>query len=73
MERLCLLLQGYREERSLSGESLADLPMEIVHAAVIIAFHRYYRHNVRFPNPDCRDFYKAMTGFVESVPDDQLC
>jgi len=69
MERLCLLLQGYCDERPLGEESLADLPLEIIHAAVIIAFHRYYRHNVRFPNPDCRDFYKAMIGFVESVPE----
>ncbi|WP_405539129.1 phosphotransferase [Streptomyces antimycoticus] len=49
--RLDALLAGFGDVAPLSDDDAAALPMEIVHAALIIAFHRYYRHNVRFPDP----------------------
>ncbi|CAG6393075.1 phosphotransferase [Streptomyces cocklensis] len=69
-ERLRLLLHGYNSLRPLTAEDRAELPVEIVHAAVIIAFHRYHRHNVRFPNPDRATYYRLMVAFAESVPRD---
>ncbi|MEU2182542.1 phosphotransferase [Streptomyces thermolilacinus] len=66
-ERLTALLGGYEEVRPLSGTDRAMLPLEIEHAALIIAFHRYYRHNVRFPNPERATYHRAMVRFTESV------
>ncbi|MEU4966780.1 hypothetical protein [Streptomyces smyrnaeus] len=51
----------------MSGEDAAALPMEIVHAALIIAFHRYYRHNIRFPDPAKSSIHNEMIQFVDSV------
>lgn len=34
---------------------------------MIIAFHRYHRHNVRFPDPDRATYHEQMITFVESV------
>jgi homoserine kinase type II len=68
-DRLHQLLQGYTTLRPLSEKDLAELPTEITHAAVIIAFHRYYRHHVRFPNPERAGYHLRMVDFAASVPD----
>jgi homoserine kinase type II len=62
-------VEGYSRLRPLTAEDLAELPVEITHAAVIIAFHRYHRHNVRFPNPERALYHQQMVAFVESVPE----
>jgi homoserine kinase type II len=69
-ERLRLLVQGYGSLRPLTAQDRAELPVEIAHAGVIIAFHRFHRHNVRFPDPDRGTYYRRMVAFVESVPRD---
>lgn len=66
-DRLELLLDGYRGLRPLSGEDCSELPTEITHAALIIAFHRFYRHNVRFPNPERATYHRAMVDLVDSI------
>ncbi|MFG3134477.1 phosphotransferase [Streptomyces tendae] len=66
-DRLHALLEGYEKSRPLTSADRALLPFEIEHAALIIAFHRYYRHNVRFPNPDRATYHRAMVRFTESV------
>lgn len=45
------VITGYHAVRPLTEEQTSALPTEVEHAALIIAFHRYYRHNIRFPNP----------------------
>ncbi|OEU99900.1 hypothetical protein AN217_21205 [Streptomyces qinglanensis] len=65
--RLDALLSGYQDIAPLSEEDAAALPMEIVHAALIIAFHRYYRHNIRFPDPAKSSIHNEMIQFVDSV------
>lgn len=67
-ERLEALLCGYEKKRPLTMADRAALPLEIEHAALIIGFHRYYRHNVRFPNPERATYHLEMMTFVESVP-----
>ncbi|MFG1806168.1 phosphotransferase [Streptomyces sp. NPDC049040] len=67
-DRLGLLVEGYADVRPLSAEDRAELPVEIAHAATIIAFHRYHRHNVRFPDPARATYYRRMVDFMESVP-----
>ena len=66
-DRLRLLVAGYTRVRPLSQNDLDELPTEITHAALIIAFHRYYRHHVRFPDPSKADYHRAMISFVRSV------
>lgn len=68
-ERFQLVLQGYEGLRPLSAQDRAELPTEITHAAVIIAFHRYHRHNVRFPNPELATYHRQMVVFAASVGD----
>jgi homoserine kinase type II len=70
--RLQLLLDGYDALRPLSAEDRAELPTEIAHAAVIIAFHRYHRHNVRFPNPERATYYRQMVVFADTAGDSGL-
>ncbi|WP_157432883.1 phosphotransferase [Actinomadura rifamycini] len=65
--RADLIVTGYNKHRPLSAEQLVALPQEIEHAALIIAFHRYYRHNVRFPDPAKGDLHTEMIDFVESM------
>ncbi|CAO5238659.1 hypothetical protein FAGKG844_250046 [Frankia sp. AgKG'84/4] len=61
------IVGGYREIESLDEADLIFLPMEIVYAAMIIAYHRYIRHNIRFPNPERSSYHREMVRFVESV------
>ncbi|MDQ0407495.1 phosphotransferase [Streptomyces sp. NPDC000349] len=68
-ERFHALLDGYEKTRPLTAVDRAILPLEIEHAALIIAFHRYYRHNVRFPNPQRATYHRAMVRYTESVGD----
>lgn len=66
-ERLESLLAGYRDIAPLSDQDAEALPLEVMHAALIIAFHRYYRHNIRFPDPAKSTIHRAMIRFVDSV------
>jgi Ser/Thr protein kinase RdoA (MazF antagonist) len=66
-DRLHLLVTGYTDVRPLPPGDLDELPTEVTHAAVIIAFHRFYRHHVRFPDPAKADYHRAMIGFVDSL------
>lgn len=66
-ERLNALVSGYVEISPLSEDELTALPSEIEHAALIIAFHRYYRHNIRFPDPAHSTIHTEMVTFVESI------
>lgn len=63
------IVTGYTRQRPLTEAQLAALPGEIEHAALIIAFHRYYRHNVRFPDPAKSHMHIEMIGFVDSLKD----
>jgi homoserine kinase type II len=68
IDRLRTLVSGYAEVRPGIRADLDQLPTEIVHAALIIAFHRYYRHNVRFPDPTKSTIHRELIAFVGSVP-----
>lgn len=67
--RLQLFLDGY-------GQCGRSVNMELVrpgieYAAVIVAFHRYRRHNIRFPNAARSDYYRLMVDFVEQEFNDR--
>ncbi|WP_326829403.1 phosphotransferase [Streptosporangium sp. NBC_01810] len=63
------IVAGYLAERTLSAEELAALPASVEYAALIIAFHRYHRHNIRFPSERKSHLHIEMIGFVESLTD----
>ncbi len=65
--RVRALVGGYRSVVPLTDQDAATLPVEIRHAALIIAFHRYFRHNIRFPDPDKRTTHRALMHFVDSI------
>jgi homoserine kinase type II len=62
-QRLKLFANGYRR----SGRPFEEdrIRPSVEYAAVIVAFHRYRRHNIRFPNPERKDYYRLMVDFVE--------
>ncbi|MCK9900540.1 phosphotransferase [Frankia sp. Cpl3] len=66
-DRMDLLISGYREVEELNESDLVALPIEIVNAALIIAYHRYVRHNIRFPDPSKSGIHVEMIKFVDSV------
>lgn len=66
-DRATLIVDGYTRVRPLAREELDALPGQVEHAALIIAFHRYYRHNVRFPDPAKSDIHIEMIGFIDSL------
>jgi homoserine kinase type II len=68
-DRVRALASGYQQVAPLSEQDVAALPMEIEHAALIIAFHRYYRHVVRFPNLSKSTSHTQMVKFVDSIAD----
>ncbi len=61
------IVGGYREIESLDEADFLFLPTGIVYAAMIIAYHRYVRHNIRFPNQERSSYHREMVRFVESV------
>jgi homoserine kinase type II len=65
--RMEQLVEGYASVRSLSDADHAELPSQIGLAAAIIAFHRYYRHNVRYPDPAKAHIHRHLIDFNASV------
>lgn len=61
------LVDGYSDIRPLRAEELATVVTETEHAGLIIAFHRYYRHNVRFPDAQKAHIHQELVGFVDSL------
>lgn len=61
------IIAGYRSVRPLTDADLTILPSLVEYAALVIAFHRYYRHNVRFPNSERADSHRPIVRLVESM------
>lgn len=61
------ILHGYDAVRPLSPEHADAVRSEVEHAALIIAFHRYYRHNIRFPDAAKSRIHEELIGFVQSL------
>ncbi|MET8406426.1 phosphotransferase [Streptomyces sp900116325] len=65
--RASAFLSGYRESGEDNGMQDQDLLDAIEHAALILAFHRYNRHHLRFPDPSKQNLYKEAVNFAESL------
>lgn len=61
------VVAGYGERRPLAAPERAALPGAVEHAALIIAFHRYYRHNIRFPDPAKAELHREIVAMVEGL------
>lgn len=61
--RIRRFAEGYRA----SGREFEDdwIRPAVEYAAVIVSFHRYRRHHIRFPNPARKDYFRIMVDFVE--------
>lgn len=62
-DRLHLFAEGY----SAAGRDFEHqwIRAAVEYAAVIVSFHRYRRHHMRFPNPSRFDYFRVMVDFVE--------
>ncbi|MEV0061200.1 phosphotransferase [Nocardia sp. NPDC050718] len=67
--RMDAIVEGYSSVLPLTVAERTGVLLDMVElSALIIAFHRYYRHNVRFPGSPAADRYREMVGVVESLP-----
>ncbi|MFD6401278.1 phosphotransferase [Nocardia sp. NPDC060249] len=67
-ERVDAIVEGYSSEIPLTSEERTGVLRDMVElSALIIAFHRYYRHNVRYPGSTAADKYREMIGVVDSL------
>lgn len=64
--RLDRLLDGYRSaDGQLPAPDLIRASVECANA--LLAFHRYYRHNVRFPDPARDSIHQELVAFGRSL------
>ncbi|MFE6924025.1 hypothetical protein ACFVAV_23575 [Nocardia sp. NPDC057663] len=69
-DRMNAIVDGYSKILQLTPTERTGVLRDMVElSALIIAFHRYYRHNVRFPGSPAADKYREMIGVVESLPE----
>ncbi|MFD4442479.1 phosphotransferase [Nocardia sp. NPDC058519] len=69
-ERVEAIVDGYSAVLPLTEQERAGVLRDMVElSALIIAFHRYYRHNVRYPGSPAADKYREMVGIVDSLAD----
>ncbi|MFF3359177.1 phosphotransferase [Streptomyces sp. NPDC002917] len=66
-ERAAAFLTGYRESGGGNGMRDRDVLAAVEHAALILAFHRYNRHHLRFPDPSKHHLYKEAVNFAEAL------
>jgi len=66
-ERVRLLLSGYSASNKLNGYERILLRDSIIYAAVYVAWHRYYRHNILNPSPTKAGYYKEIPPFVDTL------
>ncbi|MFI1239256.1 phosphotransferase [Nocardia salmonicida] len=67
-ERVEAIVEGYSSELPLTSRERTGVLRDMVElSALIIAFHRYFRHNVRYPGSPAADKYREMIGIVDSL------
>ncbi|MFD3594791.1 phosphotransferase [Nocardia sp. NPDC058640] len=67
-ERAEAIVEGYSSVIEVTPEERAGVLRGMVElSALIIAYHRYYRHNVRYPGSPAANKYREMVGIVDSL------
>jgi len=67
VRRLQILLDGYTSVRQLDACETTFLQSAAIYAATVIAYHRYVRHHLRFPNPAKFTLYREMVDIADSI------
>lgn len=62
------LLTGYEERRPLGREEQLLLLVAVRYANAMLAYHRYVRHNIRYPDPAKADLYQELLDFAYRLP-----
>lgn len=66
LDRLHDLVAGYSDARQLTVEQ-DHLLVEVLHAAIITAYHRYYRHVIRYPDERLQGTYHEIWEFAAGL------
>ncbi|MCH2058438.1 MAG: hypothetical protein MK214_17875, partial [Thalassotalea sp.] len=61
------IIAGYEEIRVLTEEERNVLFIATGYAASMLAFHRFFRHVVRYPNPEKFNFFGEQMRFSNNV------
>ena len=65
--RINRLVRGYQSVRPLI-ELESDLLFDAtIYASAMLAFHRFVRHNVRYPDPAKRDLHRELVYLADAV------
>lgn len=67
-KRFTELLSGYNNERPISQAERSSLFVAVRYANAMLAYHRYVRHNIRYPNPAKADLYQELLNFAYRLP-----
>ncbi|MGH3906995.1 MAG: phosphotransferase, partial [Pseudonocardiaceae bacterium] len=62
------LLAGYEERRPLGRKEQLLLLAAVRYANAMLAYHRYVRHNIRYPDPAKADLYQELLDFAYRLP-----
>lgn len=65
--RLSIFMAGYESVRPLSSEERQYLHSAVLYATTLLAYFRYVRHHIRFPNPAKQNLYSEMYDLAESI------
>lgn len=66
-KRANLILNSYQVHRCMVENEKASLEMAVIYNSVIIAYHRYLRHHVTYPDRAKQHLYLEFPGFVKTV------
>lgn len=63
-----VLMAGYREIRELGTSDIRQLANSTFYGLSMLAFHRFYRHNIRFPNTAKKYIYQELVDRANRIP-----
>ncbi|MFE1596253.1 phosphotransferase [Nocardia sp. NPDC058705] len=69
-DRAEAIIDGYSSVLPITQDERTGVLRKMVElSALIIAYHRYHRHNVRYPGSPAANKYREMIGIVKSLDD----
>lgn len=66
-DRAVALIEGYQRTRVLCGAEHGLLLPATLYAALLVGYHRYVRHHIRYPAPARQHLYREIPPFVNSL------
>lgn len=65
--RLDALVTGYQGQRAMTASELERVHDAVEYANAVLMYHRFLRHNVRYPDPSKADLYLELVDFGRSL------